>query len=89
MMKREGIQLSHTEKVSLSYLLWQYGLDKQASTERGVNENWFDYMNAEYHKGLCNRQISLNNAVCRVLYELEKDGVATAKVGHEELEKLL
>ena len=89
MMKREGIQLSHTEKVNLSYLLWQYVLDKQASTERGVNENWFDYMNDGFHKSLCNHQISLNNAVCRVLYELEKDGVATAKVGHEELEKLL
>ncbi len=89
MMKREGIQLSHTEKVSLAYLLWQYILDKQASTEIGIKDSWFDYMNAEYHKSLCNQQISLNNAVCRVLYELEKDGVATAKVGHEELKKLL
>lgn len=89
MMKREGIQLSHAEKVNLSYLLWQYVLDKQASTERGVSDNWIDYMNAEYHKALCNQQISLNNAVCRVLYELEKDNVTIAKVTLKDLEKLL
>lgn len=88
-MKRDGIQLSHAEKVNLAYLLWQYVLDKQAASDVGVSENWIDYMNAGYHKALCNQQISLNNAVCRVLYELEKDGVTTAKVAHKELEKTL
>ena len=84
-----NIRLTDADKVTLVDLLWSYAEDKQTTSNGGVNPSWFCHMDSEYYKGLCDAQISLDNAVRRVLNELEKDGATFDKVVHRMLKDFL
>lgn len=82
-------RLTDADRVTLADLLWDYIMDKQIASKGDISPYWLSHMSYEYYKGMCNSNISLDNAIRRVLNELEKDGATFDMVVDRRLKDIL
>lgn len=84
MIKRDNIKMKKADMVTLADLLWHYNQDKMLADGKGFDVN--EPMFRPYKGDSC---VSLNDAIQRVMSELNKDGVTFDMVMDRALERLL